>query len=129
MPKAILGIQVASSGEKVDFSARVPNTLSKNTKVKARQMPMARLRPIPPRRFMLDTATAIMVSIKADAGMVPAGKDDISPALNAVQTMIAVKEENDWKISVFQNTPAAFHALPELAERMTADLREVLKKG
>ena len=67
--------------------------------------------------------------LKADAGMVPAGKDDISPALNAVQTMIAVKEENNWKISVFQNTPAAFHALPELAERMTADLREVLKNG
>lgn len=67
--------------------------------------------------------------LKADAGMVPAGKDDINPALNAVQTMIAVKEENNWKISVFQNTPAAFHALPELAERMTADLREVLRNG
>ncbi len=67
--------------------------------------------------------------LKADVGMVPAGKDDINPALNAVQTMIAVKDEDAWKISVFQNTPAAFHALPELSQRMTADLREVLRNG
>lgn len=65
--------------------------------------------------------------LKADAGMIPHGKSDINPALNAVQTMVAVNEDESWKISVFQNTPAAFHALPELAERMTADLREVLK--
>lgn len=68
-----------------------------------------------------------VVWLKADAGMVPAGKSDISPALNAVQTMIAVKDQDTWQISVFQNTPAAFHALPELAERMSAELREVLK--
>ena len=65
--------------------------------------------------------------LKADVGMVPAGKTDINPALNAVQTMIALKDEEGWKISVFQNTPAAFHALPELGERMTAELREVLQ--
>ncbi len=67
--------------------------------------------------------------LKADVGMVPAGKEDINPALNAVQTMLALKDEEGWKISAFQNTPAAFHALPELGERMTAELRDVLKKG
>lgn len=63
--------------------------------------------------------------LKANVGMVPAGKSDLNPALNAIQTLCALKANNSWEISVFQNTPAAFHALPELAEQMTAELREV----
>ena len=65
--------------------------------------------------------------LKADVGMVPAGKTDINPAFNAVQTLIALKEESEWKISIFQNTPAAFHAMPELKDKMSAELREALK--
>ena len=54
--------------------------------------------------------------------------DDILPALNTIQTLIALKEEDKWVISVFQNTPAAFHALPELSDQMTAELRKVLNE-
>ncbi|MBC7554501.1 MAG: SgcJ/EcaC family oxidoreductase [Taibaiella sp.] len=72
--------------------------------------------------------TAGVAWLKADVGMVPAGKMDILPALNAVQTLIALKEEDKWVISVFQNTPAAFHALPELSDQMTAELRKVLNE-
>ena len=64
--------------------------------------------------------------LKADAGMVPANATDINPAFNAVQTLIAVHVEDKWMVSVFQNTPAAFHASPELAEKMTNELRDVL---
>lgn len=65
--------------------------------------------------------------LKADVGMVPSGKNDISPALNAVQTLIALKNEDNWQISLFQNTPAAFHGQPELGEAMSEELRKVLR--
>lgn len=64
--------------------------------------------------------------LKAEVGMVPAGKNDINPALNAVQTLVALKGETDWQISLFQNTPAALHGQPELLEQMNIELRKVL---
>ncbi len=65
--------------------------------------------------------------LKAEVGMVPAGKNDINPALNAVQTLIALKgEDGNWQISLFQNTPAALHGQPELLEQMNVELRKVL---
>lgn len=64
--------------------------------------------------------------LRAVAGMVPEGKTDIEPALNAVQTLTAVKRAGVWRIALFQNTPAAFHGRPQMAERLTEDLREVL---
>ena len=66
--------------------------------------------------------------LRANVGMVPRGYDDINPAVNAVQTMIAVKQNNQWKVAMFQNTPAAHHGNPEEAEKLSAELREVLKK-
>ena len=64
-----MGIQTAKSGGILDFSAKTPNILSKKIKVKARQIPMARFIPIPPRRFIEETATAIMVKINAETGI------------------------------------------------------------
>lgn len=65
--------------------------------------------------------------LKAEVGMVPAGKNDINPALNAIQTLIALKgEDGNWQISLFQNTPAALHGQPELLEQMNVELRKVL---
>ena len=66
--KTIFGNQTANKGEIADFSARVPKILSKKTKANARAIPMARLSPIPPLRFIEDTATAIIVSINAETG-------------------------------------------------------------
>ena len=43
-----------------------PKILSKNTKAKARIIPIAKLTPIPPRRFIEETDTAIIVKIKAE---------------------------------------------------------------
>ncbi len=64
--------------------------------------------------------------LKAEVGMIPTGKTDINPALNTVQTMIALKNGDDWQITLFQNTPAAFHAMPEMAEQLSAELRALL---
>jgi len=64
--------------------------------------------------------------LRAIVGMVPPGKNDINPATNAIQSLIALKQNNNWKISLFQNTPAQFHGRPELVEAMTKELSELL---
>jgi hypothetical protein len=64
----MLGNQTAANGEILDFSAMVPKTLSKKIKVNAITIPMAKFIPIPPLRFMEETATAIMVNTNAEMG-------------------------------------------------------------
>ena len=66
--------------------------------------------------------------LSAVAGMVPPGKDDINPELNAVQTMVAVRRSGPLKIALFQNTPAAFHGRPDDADKLTEELRAALRK-
>ena len=61
--------------------------------------------------------------LRANTGLVPPGKDDIDPALNAAQSMVAVQKGGSWKIALFQNTPAAFHDRPDLAKKLTEELR------
>ncbi len=71
MPKMTFGNQTAISGGKSDCSAITPKILSKNTKTMAIHIPTAKLTPIPPRRFIEDTATAIMVKINTETGKLP----------------------------------------------------------
>lgn len=71
----------------------------------------------------LGTDAAILHAI---AGMVPPGKTDIEPNVNAHQTLVAAKKNNKWQIELFQNTPAQFHGRPELVEQMTEELRQLL---
>jgi uncharacterized protein (TIGR02246 family) len=66
--------------------------------------------------------------LSAVAGMVPPDKDDIDPAVNAVQTVIAVRKGGAWKVSLFQNTPAALHGRPDAAKKLTEELRAALRK-
>jgi uncharacterized protein (TIGR02246 family) len=65
--------------------------------------------------------------LRAVAGMVPRGHSDINPALNAVQSLIATREQDRWRIALFQNTPAALHGRAELSEQLTAELRQALR--
>lgn len=64
--------------------------------------------------------------LRAIAGMVPPGQDDLNPAVNVVQTLVAVKRGGQWRIAVYQNTPAAYHGRPHLRDEMTEELRQVL---
>jgi len=66
--------------------------------------------------------------IRAIAGMIPPGQKDVNLAANAIQTITAIKEDNDWKIDLFQNTPAQFHGRPEMVEKLTKELNEQIKK-
>lgn len=67
--------------------------------------------------------------LRANAGLIPPGKDDIDPALNAVQSLVAVKKGGAWKIALFQNTPAQFHMHPEQSKALTEELRAFAKSS
>lgn len=64
--------------------------------------------------------------LRAVAGMVPAGKSELNPALNAIQTIVAMQYAGDWRIELFHNTPAAFHGRPQASEQLSAELRQLL---
>src|SRR3954465_10053094 len=59
--------------------------------------------------------------LRAKVGMVPPGQTELNPAANALQSLVAVNNDDEWRIAVFQNTPAQFHGRPELVEQMTAE--------
>ena len=44
--------------------------------------------------------------LRAIVGMVPPGQGELNPDANALQTMVVVKSDGQWRIAVFQNTPA-----------------------
>lgn len=76
-------------------------------------------------RILSDTSALLFAVV----GMVAQGQSDISPEVNAVQTVTAMMEEGKWRIALFQNTPAAFHGRPELSEQLSADLRHALQQS
>ncbi len=92
------------------------------------------------RQIFVDHVTAAYVSkvksahllspdvavLRAIVGMVPPGQSDLNPAVNAHQTLVAVKQGDTWRIALFQNTPAQFHGRPELVQQMTEELRQEL---
>src|SRR5215211_2227816 len=42
--------------------------------------------------------------LRADVGMIPPGSDDINPALNTIQTLVAVQNADGWRAALFQST-------------------------
>jgi len=73
------------------------------------------------RLLALDVALLLAV-----VGMVPPGKSDINPAVNALYTLVMKWEAGEWRIALLQNTPAQFHGRPEMAEALTQELRQLL---
>jgi uncharacterized protein (TIGR02246 family) len=67
--------------------------------------------------------------IRSVVGMVPPGRNELKPGVNAIQSLVAVGEGPDLKIALLHNTPAAFHGRPELAEQLTQELTDVLRTG
>ena len=64
--------------------------------------------------------------LRATAGLVPAGASQLNPDLNAIQTVVAGREEGTWRVLQFQNTPAQFHGRPEAADALTDELRTLV---
>jgi uncharacterized protein (TIGR02246 family) len=63
--------------------------------------------------------------LHAVAGVTPAGQSDLNPQLNAIQILVAVKRDGQWRTVHYQNTPAQFHGRPELVQQLTEELRKL----
>ncbi len=48
--------------------------------------------------------------------------------MNAIQTLVAIKNKEEWSIAISQNIPAALHNRLELREELTMELRLILKQ-
>jgi uncharacterized protein (TIGR02246 family) len=68
------------------------------------------------------------VLIRAVAGMVEEGTDHLNPALNSVQSLVAIQEDHHWRIALFHNTPAAFHGRPEEGDALTRELAALVRE-
>jgi uncharacterized protein (TIGR02246 family) len=64
--------------------------------------------------------------LHAAAGMVPPGGPALMPERNTIQTLVARRADDGWSVALFQSTPAQFHGRPDLAERLTAELSELV---
>jgi uncharacterized protein (TIGR02246 family) len=71
---------------------------------------------------MLDTQVALL---EAAAGMIPPNQTAIKPETNAIQHLLARLHHGQWRIELFQNTPAQFHGRPEAAAALTEELQHV----
>lgn len=66
------------------------------------------------------------VLLHALAGIVPAGRALINPAVNTIHTVIAEKCSVGWRIVLFQNAPAAYHNQPGAADQHTRRLQQIV---
>lgn len=64
--------------------------------------------------------------LHAVAGMVPPGGSEIMPDRNAIQTVVARRDDDAWSVVLFQNTPARFDGRQELAQALTAERNELV---
>ena len=67
--------------------------------------------------------------LRAVVGMIPPNSDDVNPAGNTIQTLVAVQNADGWQATLFQSTPAAWHGRPQDSEALTEELREVMRRG
>jgi uncharacterized protein (TIGR02246 family) len=75
---------------------------------------------------MLSDTVAIL---RAVAGMVPPGSQDLKPELHTVHTLVAVRSAtHEWRAALFQSTPAAWHGRPDDRAALTDELREVYRR-
>ena len=71
------------------------------------------------------TVTTDVAVVRAIAGMAPAGKTELDPELHAIQRLTAVFRAGDWRVALFQNTPARFDGRPSEVDQITAELSEL----
>ena len=64
--------------------------------------------------------------LHAVGGTVMPGQSDLDPDRNSIQTLVATKRDGAWELAAFQNSRAQFIGRPELAERLTEELRQEL---
>jgi uncharacterized protein (TIGR02246 family) len=110
---------VGFDGSQIDGKAAIDSTLSE---IFAHHMTQAYVGKVREVRFLAPD----VAMLRAVVGMTPHGKKDLDPSVNAIQSLIAVRVDGAWRIALFQNTPAAFHGRPELAQALTEELQQLL---
>jgi uncharacterized protein (TIGR02246 family) len=70
-----------------------------------------------------------VVMLRAIVGMVPPGGDKVKPEANALHSLVAARSGGEWRIALFQNTPAQYHGRPEAVEEHTAQIERVRAAG
>src|SRR5919202_5670664 len=71
----------------------------------------------------------IVVILHGVVGMIPPGSDDVNPAGNTIQTLVAVQNADRWQAALFQSTPAAWHGRPQDSATLTEELRDVMRRA
>jgi uncharacterized protein (TIGR02246 family) len=66
--------------------------------------------------------------LHAVVGMVAPNDSEIMPDHNAVQTVVAYREGEQWLVALFQTTPAEFHGRPEVSQALTEELSAARKE-
>jgi uncharacterized protein (TIGR02246 family) len=69
------------------------------------------------------------VVVRAIVGMVPPGQDELRPEANALQSLVAVRRGEEWRVALFQNTPAQYHGRPEAVEEHSSEIERVRAAG
>jgi uncharacterized protein (TIGR02246 family) len=67
--------------------------------------------------------------LRAVVGMIPPNSDDVNPAGNTIQTLVAVQNADGWQATLFQSTPAAWHGRSQDSVALTEELRDVMRRG
>ena len=75
---------------------------------------------------MLGRDTGIL---RAVAGMIAPGSNDINPALNTIHTLVAVHNADGWRAALFQSTPAAWHGRLQDSAALIEELRDVVRRS
>ena len=113
------GSSVGYDGSPMTGAAEIEMTLSG---ISTNHKPASYIAKVREIRF-LSPQTAIL---RAVVGMIPPGKIDLNPERNAIQSLVVAYKDNEWRIALFQNTPARFDGRPELSEALTQALRQLI---
>jgi uncharacterized protein (TIGR02246 family) len=72
----------------------------------------------------LGTESALLRSM---AGMIPPRHHNLNSEVNALHTLLAERDRDreNWRIVLFQNTPAQYHGRPDRVDAHTAELEQV----
>jgi uncharacterized protein (TIGR02246 family) len=113
---------VGFDGSQVDGRAAIEATMAQIFANHMTAMYVAKVREV---RSLSPEVTLL----RAVVGMIQPGTSELNPAVNAIQSLVAVRHNGAWQVELFQNTPAQFHGRPELAASLTEELRQLIPAG
>jgi uncharacterized protein (TIGR02246 family) len=113
------GSSVGFDGSPMNGRAEIADTISQIFADRMTAVYVGKIREV---RFL----SPEVALVRAVCGMVPRGQQDLNPAVNTVQSLVATWRDGAWRIALFHNTPAQFHGRPEAAAALTEELRQLL---